>query len=135
MIPSTINQLLNSNLEFQEQPSRNYKMHFEERVVSGYRDSIETMRQVIFKILNTERYQYVIYSWNYGIELLDLFGEPVSFVCPELERRITEALLQDDRVEAVNSFVFSFPQKGTILVTFTVHTTFGDIDAERMVKY
>jgi len=135
VIPSTINQLLNRDIEFQEQPNRNYKMHFEDKSVSGYRDSIETMRQVVFKILNTERYQYVIYSWNYGIELLDLFGEPVSFVCPELERRITEALIQDDRVESVDSFVFNFPQKRTVLVTFTVHTTFGDIDTERAVKY
>ena len=56
------------------------------------------MKQAIYKILNTERYQYVMYSWNYGIETLDLYGEPVSWGCPELESRIREALMTDDRI-------------------------------------
>ena len=50
-----------------------------------------------------------MYSWDYGVELADLFGEPVSYVCPELERRITEALLQDGRIEGVDGFSFRLP--------------------------
>lgn len=61
-------------------------------------DGREAMEQVIYKILNTERYRYVVYSWNYGIELMDLFGMPADYVCPVLEKRISEALLQDDRI-------------------------------------
>ena len=75
-------------------------------------------------MLNTERYQYLIYSWDYGVELLDLFGEPISYVCPELERRITEALLQDDRIEEVDGFEFEV-SGGTVKASFTVHTVFG----------
>lgn len=134
MIPTT-NTVLNIELEIQEQPSKNYKMYFDEEVINGFRDEIEAMKQVIFKILNTERYQYIIYSWNYGIELEDLFGEPVSYVCPELERRITEALVQDDRIESVDSFSFDLSQKRKVHVTFIVHTVFGDVEAERTVNY
>lgn len=134
MIPTT-NTILNNELEVQEEPSKNYKMYFDEEVINGYRDDLEAMKQVIFKILNTERYQYIIYSWNYGIELQDLFGEPVSYVCPELERRITEALVQDDRIESVDSFSFDITQKRKVHVTFVVHTIFGDTDAEKVVNY
>lgn len=134
MIPTT-NTMLNTELEIQEQASKNYKMYFDEEVINGYRDEIEAMKQVIFKILNTERYQYIIYSWNYGIELEDLFGEPVSYVCPELERRITEALVQDDRIESVDSFSFDITQKRKVHVTFVAHTIFGDMEAERTVNY
>lgn len=134
MIPTT-NTMLNTELEIQEQASKNYKMYFDEEVINGFRDEIEAMKQVIFKILNTERYQYIIYSWNYGIELEDLFGEPVSYVCPELERRITEALVQDDRVESVDSFSFDVTQKRKVHVTFVVHTIFGDVEAERTVNF
>lgn len=134
MIPTT-NTMLNTELEIQEQASKNYKMYFDEEVINGFRDEIEAMKQVIFKILNTERYQYIIYSWNYGIELKDLFGEPVSYVCPELERRITEALVQDDRVESVDSFSFDVTQKRKVHVTFVVHTVFGDVEAERTVNF
>ncbi|MFQ8776837.1 MAG: DUF2634 domain-containing protein [Roseburia sp.] len=27
------------------------------------------MKQAIYNILNTERYQYIIFSWDYGVEL------------------------------------------------------------------
>ena len=104
-------------------------------VINGFCDELEAMKQVVFKILNTERYQYIIYSWNYGIELLDLYGEPVTYVCPELERRITEALVQDDRIESVDSFVFDVLEKRTVKVTFTVHTIFGGIEAEKVVNF
>lgn len=134
MIP-TVNDLLNTNLEVETQSSKNYKMHYEEEVINGFRNELSAMEQVIFKILNTERYQYQVYSWNYGIELLDLFGEPVSFVCPELERRITEALVQDDRIESVDSFSFDTSTKRTVHVTFVVHTIFGDVEAGKAVNY
>ena len=76
-----------------------------------------------------------MYSWDYGIETIDLYGEPVSYVCPELERRITEALTWDDRIESVDNFEFNISQKGMIHVTFTVHTIFGDTEAEKEVNF
>ena len=110
-------------------------MKIEQNLISGYVDELEAMKQVVYKILNTERYQYVIYSWNYGIELMDLYGEPVSYVCAELERRISEALLQDDRIVSVDSFEYDYSKKGQVYVTFVVHTIFGDFDEEKVVNY
>ena len=134
MIPSA-NTILTADIEVETQPSKNYKMFLERKFISGYCDEQEAMKQVIFKILNTERYDYVIYSWDYGIELKDLYGQPASYVCPELQDRITEALVQDDRIESVSDFEFTFPQKGVIYVTFIVHTIFGDVKAERAVNF
>lgn len=134
MIPST-NTILSQDLEVETLPSKNYKMQIEHDVINGFCDELEAMKQVVFKILNTERYQYILYSWNYGIELLDLYGEPVTYVCPELERRITEALVQDDRIDSVDSFVFDVTEKRTVKVTFTVHTIFGEIEAEKVVNF
>lgn len=134
MIPST-NTILSQDLEVETLPSKNYKMQIEHDVINGFCDELEAMKQVVFKILNTERYQYIIYSWDYGIELLDLYGEPVTYVCPELERRITEALVQDDRIDSVDSFAFDVLEKRTVKVTFTVHTIFGGIEAEKVVNF
>lgn len=127
----------NSNIpfNFERQPSINHKMHFEKENIHGFRDKLIAMEQVVYKILFTERYKHIIYSWNYGIELADLFGEPKSYVCPELERRITEALTQDDRIESVDSFIFDCTKNGVVHTYFTVHTIFGDIPYERVVKY
>lgn len=134
MIPST-NEILLTDLEVETQPSLNYKMHLEQTVINGTCDELEAMKQVVYKILCTERYEYIIYSWNYGIELKDLFGEPVAWVCPELERRIQEALLQDDRINAVDTFDFDLTEKRTVKVTFTVHTIFGELNDEMVVNY
>lgn len=134
MIPSG-NNILTTEIEIEEESSKNYKMFFTEKFINGYVDELEAMHQVIYKILNTERYQYIIYSWNYGIETLDLYGEPISYICPEIERRITEALIQDDRIESVDSFEFDYTEKGKLLVTFCVHTIYGDLEEERVVNY
>ena len=79
-------------------------------------------------------YQYIIYPWYYGIETLDLYGEPVTWVCPELERRISEALAVDERITGVTDFEFDLTVKGVVHAYFTVKTIYGDIKAEKGVK-
>lgn len=134
MIPSASG-FLATDFETTEQPTYTYKMNLDTERVRGYVDEIEAMKQAIYKILLTERYRYIIYSWNYGIELEDLFGESVTYVCPELERRITEALLWDTRIESVDNFEFDFPKRHVVHVSFTAHTIFGDVEAEREVNF
>lgn len=133
MIPST-SAFLESDFEIETQPTHTYKMNLESGSIRGYTDKLEAIKQAIYKILLTERYQYLMYSPNYGIETLDLYGEPLSYVCPELERRISEALLWDDRIESISDFEFDLSKKGSVQVSFTVHTRFGDVQAEREVN-
>ena len=49
---------------------------------------------------------YSINDIDYGVEIKNLIGEHLTYVIPELERVIEEALLQDDRIEEVNNFNF-----------------------------
>lgn len=134
MIPST-NTILTTDLAIESLPSKDYKIDTERSEINGDCDELDAMVQVVYKILNTERYQYIIYSWNYGIELQDLFGMPVSYVCPELQRRIEEALLQDDRITSVTDFEFDTSEKRTVKATFTVNTIYGTIQSERAVNF
>ena len=130
MIPA-VTGFLKEDFEIEEQPDKTYKM--QETILRGKIEGKEAVRQAVYKILNTERYQYPVYSWDYGIELVDLYGEPFSNVCPELERRITEALTWDTRIQSADNFTFEQKAGGRILVTFTVHTVYGDIDTEQEV--
>ena len=109
-------------------------MDREKEYIKGKTDEIEAMKQAVYKILMTERYGSIIYSGNYGIELKDLFGQPVSYVCPELERRITDALLWDKRIESVDNFEFDLSKKGVVSVRFNVRTVFGSFESERQVN-
>lgn len=122
------------DFKIEEQPTYTYEMNPESGLIRGYVDGIDAMEQAVYKILSTERYRYIIYSWNYGIELEDLFGQPVSYVCPELERRIREALLWDARIEDVDGFKFDTSVRGTVHAYFVVHTVFGDLEADKEVE-
>lgn len=129
MIP-TNETTLNESISFTTLPSLNYKMDMVEHI-RGKTDELEAMKQVCYKILMTERYQYLIYSWNYGIELEDLFGEPMTYVIPIVQKRIIDALTADDRVESVTDFKFNTDKRHDLAVEFTVHTIFGDFDMEK----
>ena len=133
MIPSTSG-FLEQDFEIEEQPSKTYRMDLNGDSVRGFCDGLEAVRQAIFRILNTERYQYVIYSGNYGMETLDLYGQPVTWVCPELERRITESLTVDSRITAVTDFEYETDTKKILHASFTVHTVYGDLSAEKEVN-
>lgn len=132
MTPNT-NNILQSNLEVAEQPSKTYYLDIERNTITGYCDGIEAMKQTIYCILNTERFEHLIYSWNFGIELKNLIGENSTYVIPELQRVITEALMQDDRIEEVSNFEFEV-NKNKITVTFKVITTVGEITIEKVVN-
>ena len=133
MIPS-VNTILTAELEVVEMPSKQHKMDFEKNRILGTCDGLEAVRQSVFKILNTERYECLIYSWNYGIELKDLYGHSPMYVCPEIERRVKEALSQDDRITSIDEFEFDISRKGVVSVSFTVHTFFGDLNEEMVVN-
>lgn len=112
-------------------PSKTYRMEIEEETgrIRRYTDGQEAVKQAVYKILRTERYQYRCYSRNYGVELNHLYGMPVSYVLPEIKRCITEALIWDSRIEAVDNFAFEV-DRGKVHCTFTVHTIYGEFGAE-----
>lgn len=119
----------------QRGPSKTYNLRYDkESQLEGYCYELAAMEQAIYKILNTERYEYIIYSWNYGIELADLFGKPIPYVYAELQRRIQEALLMDDRITKVYNFDFSNDKRGEVLTKFSVDTIYGTLELEKEVS-
>ena len=115
------------------EPSNTFFIDFEKGKISGFVDEREAVKQAIMLILNTERYKFLIYSWNYGVELEALIGTHPDIVEDECERLISEALLQDDRITAVYDFEFA-RNRDTLLVNFKVDSIYGDIDIETEVR-
>ena len=111
-------------------PTKTYWMHLNSNRVAFHTDGKEAMKQAIFKILQTERYQYdKIYSSNYGVEFIDLYGMPVDICEVRIQTRIREALLWDERITNVSGFSFE-RQRGKLLVKFTAYTIFGSIEID-----
>lgn len=131
MIPQITDAAL-SEISFESQPSLTYALNLETNRIHGKTDGIEALKQTVYLILCTERYQYLIYSWNYGVELAQLIGQPIALVLPEIERCIMEALSQDDRITSVDGFDFE-TTRNKVHCTFTVRSIYGEIQAETEV--
>lgn len=132
MIPATYDDLIN-DFEIEQQPFKTYKMDFLQMTIRGWVDGIEAVRQAVYKILNTQKYDFLIYSWSYGSQLRELFGEQISSVYSEIKQRITDALLQDERINSVDDFSL-VSSRGEVLVRFTVNTNEGSVEIEKVVK-
>jgi len=111
--------------------SRTYKMIGDR--IQGYTDGLDALKQAIYKVLNTERYEYPIYSFNYGIELESLIGKDRTYVQVELKRRISECLLRDKRITGVDNFRFE-GSSDVLKCTFDVHSIYGDLTVSREVN-
>lgn len=90
MLPTEYNDDLVQDFEIETQPTRTYALRFDGYPCSGGKlDGLEAMKQAIFLILQTERFQYAIYSWNYGIELNALLGQTMT---PYLQAKVAKAI-------------------------------------------
>ena len=118
----------------QEQTSRTYRIDIAENRISGSADGLSAMEQAILLILSTERFQYEIYSWDYGNEVRSTLGEDFQLSMSEVKRFITEALSHDERITGVDSFEFTRVGRNTLSVLFTVRTIFGDLKEQTEVS-
>lgn len=123
---------LTTDLVLQERTygSRTYQLS--KTKIEGFVDELEALKQTIYKVLATEKYEYPIYSFQYGIDWKELIGEEQAYVRAELRRMIEEALLQDDRIQEVDGFYFDF-SGDTCLCTFDVLSIYGEIQMKKEV--
>lgn len=97
--------------------------------ISGMDDGLKAIAQTITCILTTPRYDYQIYSRNYGVSFSDLIGADRDFVRATFPERVKDALSLDDRIQGVKNFAFEF-SGDTCRVTFDVDTVFGTVEQE-----
>lgn len=114
-----------------EENTKTYKMSNVD--VRGYIDGLEALKQAIYKIISTEKYEYPIYSFDYGIELQSLIGKDLNYVKTELKRRIEECLLSDTRIENVDNFEFN-TNGDELSFSFDVVSIYGDIKVTKEVS-
>lgn len=110
--------------------SKTYKVSDDK--IEGFVDELEALKQAIYKILGTEQYEYVIYSFDYGIPWKELVGQERAYVRAEMKRMIQEALLLDNRISDVDGFKFSF-LGDTCKCSFNVTSIYGNLEIETEV--
>lgn len=130
MTPTTI---LNTELDVVRDilPTQTYEIN--SNSIGKQIEGIVALEQAIYKVLNTEKYQYPIYSFDYGIELESLINKDIDYVKIELRRRIEECLLSDARIESVDDFEFIL-DGDSLTCTFKVTSIYGDLSLNKEVN-
>lgn len=105
-----------------------YKLHYTKKKINSFVDRKQALEQSIYCLLNTERYKYPIYSFNYGIQREDLFGKNIDSIMRKLQNRINNALVSDDRIISVTNFEFDSKENGVLKVRFIVNSIYGEIE-------
>lgn len=121
-------------LEEQIQPSRTYHLDLVRKRATSMIDGHDAIIQAVRKILYTERYAYVIYSSQYGVELERLVGQEYDFIVSDIKRTLTEALLTDNRIIGLENFEMEKTGLNTMEVNFLVNSIEGEIDFSAEVK-
>lgn len=116
-----------------EQPSLTWRLDPVQKRIVGKLDGLEAIKQAAYKILQTERFKYLIYSANYGSELERLIGSNPLFVNAEISRMLEEALTQDDRISGVEN-IKTTASGDSLLVEFIVTTTYGNFSMVTEVR-
>ncbi|OHW61374.1 hypothetical protein EUAN_22240 [Andreesenia angusta] len=89
----------------------------------------EAVKIWIWKLLNTQRYRYMIFSWDYGHEMEDLIGKYTrGFTESEAERLVKEAVESNlsDYVLEMKDFDIQLVED-TLSVAFTAITPYGEV--------
>lgn len=116
-------------------PSKTYRLDLTNKRIYKTVDGIKAVEQAIYKILQTERAAYLIYSLAYGSELERYIGKEFEYVSSDIQRAIEDALLADERILGVSDFNVERMLHDGLSITFKAKTVYGEINVESEVRH
>ena len=117
---------LSAGVTFQKQPGRTWRINQETGRIQGECTDYAAVRQAVEIILNVERFRWQIYRPYSGMQWEGLIGQDSGYVAAELQRRVREALLMDDRVRGISNFSYT-AEKDVLTAALTVSTVYGEV--------
>ncbi len=85
----------------------------------------------VYKALKTERFEYLAYSWQYGIELKPFIGKVMGVQerYSELRRVITECLMVNPYIKSIDSFSTTPENRAELVrLRITLTTVYGEVE-------
>lgn len=114
-------------------PSLTWYINKDTNRIQGTVDNYDAVVQAVQVILNVERFRWQIYSPYSGMQWRGLIGEDPGYVAAELQRRIRDALMMDDRITGIKDFKHSIADD-VLTASLTVTTVYGDVQTTTEVN-
>jgi hypothetical protein len=114
---------------------KEYEIDFKTGQLTGNTvEGLEAIKVWIWLVLQTPRYRYYVYSWDYGNEFEDLIGQGYTeeYIEAEAQRMTEDCLLVNENIQSISDFSISM-ENDTLTVTFTVNTMYGDIEINQPI--
>lgn len=94
----------------------------------------EAIKTWVYKTMKTERFRYLIYSWDFGSELDGLIGQSYTPNLTKAEsiRYIKEALLINPYIRNVSNVEVTF-DRGKLYITAKLETIYGETEVNANV--
>lgn len=116
---------------------REYKINFSsgQLITNDHGENIivekdEALKIWIWKVLQTNKYRYKIYSYNYGNELETLVGKGYSkeLVDSEVSRYLEECLLANPYIKSIENINVDF-EGSKLTINVKTKTIYGEVEA------
>lgn len=91
----------------------------------------EAIKVWIYKALSTERFRYLAYSWQYGIELRPFIGKVMGVQqrYSEIKRVIVECLMVNPYIKSIDTI--DIQREGdTVDISITLTTIYGEVSVD-----
>lgn len=88
---------------------------------------LEAVKTWVWMALQTARYRYQIYSWNYGNELENVLGTSYSqeYLESELQFLIKDCIFENEHIKEIKEFQ-CIKENDAIRISFFVVTEYGE---------
>lgn len=115
------------NVVFESQPGLTWWRDPQTNRIVGQADGFKAVAQAVEVMLSVERFRWQIYKPFFGVSWDGLIGLDVGYVAAELQRRVRDAVMIDDRVTGVSNYTYTF-DGDNLTAQITVNTVFGPIN-------
>ncbi len=132
MIPNdeTIKFVREGSLTRHEEKDLTYRLDNERKRIDGHVDSLTAILQRVWKELQTEKGEYLIYSNRYGLQVKDLIGKNKLYAYTKAVYRIKEMLKKDSKI--IRSYDFKMIKEkskdGDLTISFKIDTIYGSTE-------
>ncbi len=121
--------LLPDGVQIMEEPSLTWGIDRETKRIQGEITGYNSVKQHVDAILHIERFRWQIYLPSSGMQWDGLIGQDPGYVAAEVQRRMLDALLMDDRVRGISNFEWTMDGED-FRASVTVNTVYGDVQTD-----
>lgn len=118
--------------ETEEYIIRDFEVDFSTMKLTGrIVEGVDAIEMWVHHALRVHRYDWLIFSWDFGEEYTDLIGYSYSqeYLESEVERMITDCVTQHPYITGIQDLVVSV-EKDDLHIKFTLLTDLGEVEID-----